>query len=185
MHPGLASGATAAIPLHAVTARDARAWLAKDKQRRLLSATGFTGAAGQLMAAAQCQRRDPGLGAGAGRRQGCFCAGAGGRKACPTGPTGWARCRIFAAAPMPRWPGSWAAMSSTATRRKRGPHAKLVIPQGVDGAEISRIAKYLFLARDLVNTPPNDMGPAELAAAARALARSAWRKILASSAARR
>ena len=47
-----------------------------------------------------------------------------------------------------------------------------MIPQGVDGREISRIAEYLFLARDLVNAPANDMGPAELEAAVRALARS-------------
>ena len=52
MHPSLASGAAAAIPLHAVTARKgARAWLAKDKQEgRFCGAAGFTGAAGQLMA---------------------------------------------------------------------------------------------------------------------------------------
>jgi leucyl aminopeptidase len=55
--------------------------------------------------------------------------------------------------------------------------AKLVVPPGVDGAEISRIAENLFLARDLINTPANDMGPAELEAAARALARKHGAKI--------
>ena len=49
MHPSLASSAATAIPLHAVTAKGARAWLAKDKQRKVLGASGFTGAAGQLM----------------------------------------------------------------------------------------------------------------------------------------
>src|SRR6185312_8475283 len=38
--------------------------------------------------------------------------------------------------------------------------------------EISRIAAGVTLARDLVNTPPNAMGPAELAEAGRALAKS-------------
>jgi leucyl aminopeptidase len=52
---------------------------------------------------------------------------------------------------------------------KRAP--KLVLPPGVDGEEISRIAGGVFLARDLINTPPNDMGPQELAAAAAALAK--------------
>jgi leucyl aminopeptidase len=42
----------------------------------------------------------------------------------------------------------------------------------VDGAEASHIAAGVTLARDLVNTPANDMGPAELAAAARALAKA-------------
>ena len=51
------------------------------------------------------------------------------------------------------------------------------MPPGVDGEEISRIAENLFLARDLVNTPANDMGPAELEAAARALAKRHGAKI--------
>ena len=56
--------------------------------------------------------------------------------------------------------------------RKDGkPAPKLVVPDGVDGAEISRIAEGVFLARDLINTPPNDMGPEELSAAARDLAK--------------
>lgn len=49
---------------------------------------------------------------------------------------------------------------------------KLVLPQGVDGEEATRIVESVFLARDLVNTPSNDMGPEELAAAAREVARS-------------
>ncbi|BAT57804.1 peptidase B [Variibacter gotjawalensis] len=47
---------------------------------------------------------------------------------------------------------------------------KLVPPRGVDRREISRIAEGVFLARDLVNTPANDMGPAELAEVALKLA---------------
>ncbi|MDE1172402.1 MAG: leucyl aminopeptidase family protein [Parvibaculaceae bacterium] len=47
----------------------------------------------------------------------------------------------------------------------------LVLPAGVDGEEVSRLARATFWARDLINTPPNDMGPAEVADAALALAR--------------
>ncbi len=50
--------------------------------------------------------------------------------------------------------------------------ARLVVPQGVDGDELSAIAEGVTLARDLINTPSNDMGPAELEAAARALAKT-------------
>ena len=57
---------------------------------------------------------------------------------------------------------------------KRDP--KLVLPEGVDGAEVTRIAEGVFLARDLVNTPSNDMGPEELAQAARALGENARRE---------
>jgi leucyl aminopeptidase len=45
-----------------------------------------------------------------------------------------------------------------------------VPPEGVEVAEISRMAEATALARDLINTPANDMGPEELAAAAQQLA---------------
>src|SRR5262249_35690335 len=47
---------------------------------------------------------------------------------------------------------------------------RLELPDGVDGAELSRIVEAVTLARDLVNTPANDLGPAELEAAVRGLA---------------
>jgi leucyl aminopeptidase len=47
---------------------------------------------------------------------------------------------------------------------------RLEVPDGVDGADLSRIAEGVSLARDLINTPANDLGPAELEEAARALA---------------
>jgi len=48
--------------------------------------------------------------------------------------------------------------------------AHLELPDDIDGEELSRIVEGVFLARDLINTPANDMGPAELEAAARELA---------------
>ena len=57
--------------------------------------------------------------------------------------------------------------------RKPGKAApKLVLPKGVDGEEVSRIAEAVALARDLINTPANDMGPQELSQAARDLAKA-------------
>ena len=47
---------------------------------------------------------------------------------------------------------------------------RLVPPDGIDTAEIARMADAATLARDLINTPSNDMGPEELAQAAQALA---------------
>ncbi|TCT13171.1 leucyl aminopeptidase [Tepidamorphus gemmatus] len=55
-------------------------------------------------------------------------------------------------------------------RKATAGRVSLVAPDGVDAAEIERIAAGVHLARDLINTPANDMGPAELEAAARALA---------------
>src|SRR5258708_27716581 len=46
MHPSLAIGAKGAIPLHAVSAKDARGWLAKQKRSGLVTASGFAGGAG-------------------------------------------------------------------------------------------------------------------------------------------
>ena len=49
-------------------------------------------------------------------------------------------------------------------------NVKLAPPDGVDIADITRMAEAAALARDLVNTPSNDMGPEELARAAQMLA---------------
>ncbi len=51
-----------------------------------------------------------------------------------------------------------------------GSEVRLAPPDGTDAAELTRIAEAAALARDLVNTPSNDMGPAELALAAQQLA---------------
>jgi hypothetical protein len=41
---------------------------------------------------------------------------------------------------------------------------QLELPEGVNGEDLTRIVEGVFLARDLINTPANDMGPAELKA---------------------
>ena len=50
------------------------------------------------------------------------------------------------------------------------PEAMLVAPDGVDTHRLEAIAAGEALTRDLINTPARDMGPADLAAAARELA---------------
>ena len=55
-------------------------------------------------------------------------------------------------------------------RKAQTRDARLVVPDGIDGDDLSRIAEASTLARDLINTPSNDMGPAELEEAARKLA---------------
>ena len=58
----------------------------------------------------------------------------------------------------------------TRYRKQDGKEVKLELPGNVDGEDLSRIVDGVTLARDLINTPANDLGPAELEAAARALA---------------
>ncbi|MEL6062662.1 MULTISPECIES: leucyl aminopeptidase family protein [unclassified Methylobacterium] len=55
-------------------------------------------------------------------------------------------------------------------RAGNGTKARLVAPAGIDAAEVERIAAAVAFGRDLINTPANDMGPAEIEAAARSLA---------------
>jgi leucyl aminopeptidase len=62
--------------------------------------------------------------------------------------------------------------------RKAQPRgAQLVVPDGVDGEDLTRIVEAVTLARDLINTPSNDMGPDELEEAARTLAKAHSAKV--------
>ncbi|MBI2715218.1 MAG: leucyl aminopeptidase family protein [Rhizobiales bacterium] len=56
-------------------------------------------------------------------------------------------------------------------RKTEARNVRLLVPDGVDGDDLTRIVEGVTLCRDLINTPSNDMGPAELEAAARALAK--------------
>jgi len=79
---------------------------------------------------------------------------------------------------LPRDPASrvalgWAMGAYAFTRYKRRSRAsaELVWPAEADRAEVERLARGICLTRDLINTPAEDMGPAELASAAETIAR--------------
>jgi leucyl aminopeptidase len=55
-------------------------------------------------------------------------------------------------------------------RQSEESDVRLVPPDGIDAADIARMAEAAALARDLINTPANDMGPEQLALAAQQLA---------------
>ena len=63
------------------------------------------------------------------------------------------------------------AYQFTRYRKAEARNVRLVVPEGVDGDDLTRIVEGVSLARDLINTPSNDMGPAELEEAARTLAK--------------
>ena len=67
---------------------------------------------------------------------------------------------------------AWCLSDYAFTRYRKAPPegAKLVWPDGVDQALTTRTAEAVTLVRDLINTPAADMGPAELAQAAQAVA---------------
>ena len=61
------------------------------------------------------------------------------------------------------------AYQFTRYRKAEPVNVRLNVPEGVDGEDLSRIAEGVGLARDLINTPSNDMGPDQLEEAVRAL----------------
>jgi len=68
----------------------------------------------------------------------------------------------------------WALGGYGFTRYKRNDKAPAVLewPDAADRPAVERAAEAVFLVRDLINTPAEDMGPAELAGAAKKLARA-------------
>jgi leucyl aminopeptidase len=173
MHVSFAKNAKGAIPLHAVREADLKNWLGKRSKREtaFLKAVDFKAADGDLKLVPDAQGRIASAVLGLGKSQDTL-ALAQFSEALPAGTY------RFAEVPTAQggFNGALAWVLGTyefARYRKAKPKgAKLVLPAGVDGAEVARIAEAVFLGRDLINTPPNDMGPEELAEAARALAKT-------------
>jgi len=65
----------------------------------------------------------------------------------------------------------------TRYREAEARKVRLIPPAGVDADDVTRIVEGVTLCRDLINTPSNDMGPDELEAAARKLAKRHRAKI--------
>jgi len=172
MHASFSKVARNAIPLHAVTSGDLKRFLARRTKREwtYLKGSGFAGRDGEMrlmpdtsgdiacavlglgkgddsLALAQFSEQLP---AGIYRYDDVPAAlgGANGALAWILGTYQFARYR-----------------------KAKTLGARLVPPKGVAAEEVTRIAEGVFLARDLINTPPNDMGPEELANATRDLAK--------------
>jgi leucyl aminopeptidase len=176
MHPSLAGSGKNAIPLHAVAAKDAKAWLGRQKRAGLVAASGFAGTAGALAALPDAKGGIAAWVLGLGDNKDAFALAAAAEKL----PAG-----LYRLGEVPEVCGganaalAWlmGGYSFDRYKKKKEHKARLVLPAGADGEEVSRIAENLFLARDLINTPANDMGPAELEAAARALAKRHGAKV--------
>ncbi len=67
----------------------------------------------------------------------------------------------------------WALGAYCFSRYKAAPRApaSLVWPERCDRKEVEHLVQSIYLARDLINTPCEDMGPQHLAAAAKAVAK--------------
>jgi leucyl aminopeptidase len=169
-----------AVPLVAVSKAGLAAWreAAPARERDWVAATGFTGDSGKL---ALVPDKKGGLGrvlvgmpGGVTEGEAAMWAFAGLSDALPEGSY-----RIEAmpgGADATRSALGW-ALGTYAFTRYRAPKkpsgARLVWPDGADRAMVEHLAGAVFHARDLINTPASDMGPAELADAAVSVAEKA------------
>ena len=175
MHASLARNAKNAVPVHLVTARGAKAFLAADRRRAGLGAAGFAGREGEL-APLMTGPKVTAWVLGVGEGQDIFAAAALSEKL-PDGVyrLGEVPPSLGEANAVLAWLLGTYAFTRYKSSNKKAP--RLLLPAGVDGEEISRVAQAIFLARDLINTPANDMGPDELVKAARALAAAHGAKV--------
>ncbi|HEX3675368.1 MAG TPA: leucyl aminopeptidase family protein [Rhizomicrobium sp.] len=171
MHESLVRSAKGAVKLHAVKAADLKKWRAGRPKREAqwLESAGFAAKDGELAlipnASGGLAAAALGLGKGDDRL-----ALAQFSEALPQG--------TYALGDVPDSHGGaraalgWVLGTYRFARYKKSAKKfpKLVLPEGADGDDVTRIAEGVFLARDLINTPSNDMGPEELAGAARDLA---------------
>ena len=171
MHESIARSAKGAVPLHAVKVADMKRWLASrpKREQEWLKAAHFSAKDGELVLI-------PGTKGIAGAVLGL---GKGTDKYALAQFSEQLPQGVYAFSDVPEGFGgavgtlAWILGTYVFGRyRKSGKRgAKLALPKSVDGEEASRIAEGIFFARDLINTPSNDMGPEELAAAARDLAK--------------
>src|SRR6516164_6830222 len=167
-----------AVPIIALTQDQLSGWLDKSApcERNWLTSTGFSAESGKHALVpgetGKLARVLVGLGAGADAERGMW-ALAGLPAALPE-----ASYRLEAApdgADPSRLALGWALATYVFTRysAKSRPTAALVWPKGADRGRVERLARAVFLARDLANTPAGDLGPEELAAAALRVAKAA------------
>jgi leucyl aminopeptidase len=172
---------TGAIPVAALTKDRLAAWLdeAPEHECNWLSAIGFSAEQGKLALVpaedGRLARVVVGLGEGSDTGAGMW-ALAGLPDALPEGSY---RLETAADGADPtRLALGWALATYAFTRYrvKKAAATALVWPDGADRSRVERLARAVFLARDLANTPAGDLGPAELAAEAVRVAKAAGAK---------
>jgi len=170
------AGPSSAVPIELIasgdldTALDALA----PEQGNWARAQGFSAALGEAVAlpdsAGGIDRVLIGWGDGAARRRERFALG----RFAASAPAGTYRLET----PLPPAEAEIAALGWLLARYRfdryksgtREAEAGLIAPEGVDARRLGLIAEGVFIARDLINTPANDMGPEALETAARRLA---------------
>ncbi len=170
-----AADAEAAVPLHLVPAEAAAAWLAARPagERAWLDAQRFEGNLGSIVVLPGADGRPAGAvlgwGDAAARARGRFHV-AKAAEQLPEGP--WRIEGALDPAEAEEAALGWLLAGYRFDRYagQSAPRAALVAPPGIDAARLEIVAAGEALTRDLINTPASDMGPAEIEAAAAAVA---------------
>ncbi len=171
----LLDAATGAIPIKALTSAGFAGWQAEQapELRTWLAATGFAAEAGKTALVAGPDGKLAMVLQGVNKDEPIW-ALAGLPDSLPEGTykADFDAERLFGPGGATRVALGWAMGSYAFTRYKKAKRgfASLVWPEGADRTEVAALADGAFLARTLINTPAEDLGPAELADAAKKLA---------------
>jgi len=160
-----------ATPLWPVTRAGHEAWLAgrPERERTWLAASGFKPKSGASCAIPAEDGRLAGVALGLGEG-GDIWAWGGLSRTLPAGVYRAAGSLTPREATGAALAWSLGGYAFGRYRKADEAEARLVAPEGCDRGLVARTAAATFLARDLINTPAGDLGPAELAEAAAALA---------------
>ena len=172
MHPAFLSRSSSAIPLVLVAAGNLGAWTRTqdDRVKVLVDATGFRADGGRTLLVPNAEGAIGKVIVGLGDApDGFVLAGLPGSLP----PGDYALTEVPDGLDGETLALGWAdgAYRFTKYKASKEKPRRLVLPKDIDQDEISRQAEAIDWLRDLVNTPPCDMGPAEIAKEAEDLAR--------------
>ena len=160
------------VPITTIEAAGLADWLAGRPApvKRWIEANGFTAAPGSHCLLPDAQGRIAGVLAGVAPDEGPWALAALPERL-PAGRYALAGRQSAAAAGDAALGWGLASYRFTRYRQDKRPRPLLVWPKAADRTAVTAAIEATALTRDLVNTPSEDLGPAELAAAARSLAR--------------
>ena len=176
----LTDDAAGAVPITVLSKTGFEAWRenAPALEREWLGATGFSAEAGKLSLVPDMDGRLRRVLVGTAEDEAAMWALAGLSESLPAGvyrvdaaPKGTDASHLALG-----WALGTYSFDLYRKKEKQKEGAHLIWPEGADRGLVERLASAVCLARDLINTPASDLGPAELAEAAERVAAGAGAK---------
>lgn len=169
--PFIDAPAASAIPVHALRTSEWETWIGSkaDSLRKLATAHDFKAQNGRILLVPATSGEIERVLFGVGDKATPMIFGALGQHL-PSGDysIAWAPREFDATLIAVAWALGAYGFTAYKARKKAAP--RLAMPEGADAAEARSIAEAMWFARDLVNTPANDMSPEKLHAAAEKVA---------------